>query len=38
MSALRSRDADAVRRTITETLEKGESTLVAMLAAQARGD
>jgi GntR family transcriptional repressor for pyruvate dehydrogenase complex len=38
MKALRSRDPVAVRHIITETLEKGESTLVAMLAAQARGE
>lgn len=38
MKALRSRDAAAVRHTITETLETGERTLVAMLAAQSRGE
>ena len=38
MKALRSRDAAAVRRTITETLETGERTLVAMLADQTRGE
>lgn len=34
MAALRDRDPNAVRRTITETLEEGERILVARLAAQ----
>lgn len=36
MVALRNRDAESVRRTITQTLEEGEQKLVARLAAQAK--